>query len=178
MTFFFTCSACSQFLPVEGGGMQWGHGTGTYMFTAAPSSPASSVAPISCSQSLFVIVAAAVPARASRPFFLASVRSDRSPSFFCFFPFFRLSHLAAASWVMSPIRLWPCHPKVAHSFAFAARLLGLPKPSIIALACAVNLFRQGMQLCMKSSCLTFVQPQVTSTGLAFFKGGIWYNRIG
>ena len=32
-------------------------------------------------------------------------------------PFFRLSHLAAASWVMPPICLWPCHPKVARSFS-------------------------------------------------------------
>ena len=86
------------------------------------------VAPISCSQSLFVIVIAVVPC-GRHLFLMASAWSDSAVSS----SFFRLSHLAAASWVMLPIRLWPCHPKV-RSFTFAACLLQFPRPSIIAQA--------------------------------------------
>ena len=86
----------------------WGHGQQAYACSRS-AVVASAVAPISCSQSLFVIVAAVVPMpasarspstarRPSRPF-LVSVRSDRRRRAVSSVssPFFRLSHLGAAS---------------------------------------------------------------------------------
>ena len=139
----------------------WGHGQQAYACSRS-AVVASAVAPISCSQSLFVIVAAVVPMPARAlplhgaaplsplPCF-GSVRPPPPRSFFCFFPVF--PSVAFGRRVVSDAS----HPSLAlspksRSFVRVRCSLARPpeakhhRPRVF----AVNSFHQCMQLCMKS----------------------------